>query len=224
MIQLKAASVQPGERPAVGHPRSQFLERDFMKIHEYQGEEILRSFGVPVPRGIPAFTVQEAVEAAQKLGGPVWVVKAQIHAGGRGKGGGVKVAKSIEQVKELAGQILGMQLKTHQTGPEGQKVRRLYIEDGADIQKEYYVSVVTDRATFAYLADVYVLEAHRGHGLAARMVTALHDHPDLQGLRRWMLATSDAHGLYAALGWTAIEDSTPFMQRHFPDVYRQAAQ
>ena len=118
-----------------------------MKIHEYQGKEILRSFGVPVPRGIPAFTVQEAVEAAQKLGGPVWVVKAQIHAGGRGKGGGVKVAKTIDDVKRIAGDILGMQLKTHQTGPEGQKVRRLYIEDGADIHKEYYVSLVTDRAT-----------------------------------------------------------------------------
>ena len=118
-----------------------------MKIHEYQGKEILRQFGVPVPRGIPAFTVEEAVAAAEKLGGPVWVVKAQIHAGGRGKGGGVKVAKSIEQVKELAEQILGMQLKTHQTGPEGQKVRRVYIEDGADIKKEYYVSIVTDRAS-----------------------------------------------------------------------------
>jgi succinyl-CoA synthetase beta subunit len=118
-----------------------------MKIHEYQGKEILAKFGVPVPRGIPAYTVQEAVEAAQKLGGPVRVVKAQIHAGGRGKGGGVKVAKSIDDVKKLAGDILGMQLKTHQTGPEGQKVRRLYIEDGADIQKEYYVSAVTDRAT-----------------------------------------------------------------------------
>ncbi len=118
-----------------------------MKIHEYQGKEILRQFGVPVPRGIPAFTVQEAVEAAQKLGGPVWVVKAQIHAGGRGKGGGVKVAKTIDDVKALAGQILGMQLVTHQTGPEGQKVRRLYIEEGADIQKEYYLSVVTDRET-----------------------------------------------------------------------------
>jgi GNAT superfamily N-acetyltransferase len=85
-----------------------------------------------------------------------------------------------------------------------------------------FARVVTDRATFAYLADVYVLEAHRGHGLAARMVTALHDHPELQGLRRWMLATSDAHGLYSGLGWTAIDDGTPFMQRHFPDVYRQA--
>ena len=118
-----------------------------MKIHEYQGKEILAKFGVPVPRGIAAYTVQEAVEAAQKLGGPVWVVKAQIHAGGRGKGGGVKVAKTIEDVKRIAGEILGMQLVTHQTGPEGQKVRRLYIEDGADINKEYYISAVTDRAT-----------------------------------------------------------------------------
>ena len=118
-----------------------------MKIHEYQGKEILRQFGVPVPRGIAAFTVQEAVEAAQKLGGPVWVVKAQIHAGGRGKGGGVKVAKTIDDVKALAEQILGMQLVTHQTGPEGQKVRRLYIEDGAGIKNELYVSLVTDRAT-----------------------------------------------------------------------------
>ena len=118
-----------------------------MNIHEYQGKEILRNFGVPVPRGIPAFTVQEAVEAAQKLGGPVWVVKAQIHAGGRGKGGGVKLARSIDEVKKLAGEILGMQLITHQTGPLGQKVRRLLIEDGADIKKEYSVSLVTDRAS-----------------------------------------------------------------------------
>ncbi|MGA0572086.1 ADP-forming succinate--CoA ligase subunit beta [Variovorax sp. VNK109] len=126
-----------------------------MKIHEYQAKEILRKFGVPVPRGIPAFTVQEAVEAAQKLGGPVWVVKAQIHAGGRGKGGGVKVAKTIDDVKKLSEQILGMQLKTHQTGPEGQKVRRLYIEDGADIKNELYVSIVTDRATqkLAFIAS-----------------------------------------------------------------------
>jgi succinyl-CoA synthetase beta subunit len=118
-----------------------------MKIHEYQGKELLRQFGIPVPRGIPAFTVQEAVEAAQKLGGPVWVVKAQIHAGGRGKGGGVKLARSIDDVKKLATEILGMQLITHQTGALGQKVRRLFIEDGADIKHEYYVSAVTDRAT-----------------------------------------------------------------------------
>ena len=118
-----------------------------MKIHEYQAKDILRQFGVPVPRGIPAFTVQEAVEAAQKLGGSVWVVKAQIHAGGRGKGGGVKLARSIDEVKKFAGEILGMQLITHQTGPEGQKVRRLLIEEGADIKKEYYVAALTDRAT-----------------------------------------------------------------------------
>ena len=118
-----------------------------MKIHEYQGKEILRRFGVPVPRGYPAFSVLEASEAAQKLGGPVWVVKAQIHAGGRGKGGGVKLARSLDEVEKLAGEILGMQLKTHQTGPEGQKVARLLIEEGADIKKEYYVAAVTDRAT-----------------------------------------------------------------------------
>jgi succinyl-CoA synthetase beta subunit len=118
-----------------------------VKIHEYQGKEILKKFGVPVPRGIPAFTVDEAVKAAEQLGGPVWVVKAQIHAGGRGKGGGVKVAKSLAEVKERATQILGMQLVTHQTGPAGQKVRRLLIEDGADIKKEYYVAAVTDRGT-----------------------------------------------------------------------------
>ncbi|QOL51214.1 ADP-forming succinate--CoA ligase subunit beta [Massilia litorea] len=118
-----------------------------MKIHEYQGKEILRKFGVTVPRGIPCMSVEEAVKAAEELGGPVWVVKAQIHAGGRGKGGGVKVAKSLEQVKEYAEQIMGMQLVTHQTGPEGQKVRRLLIEEGADIKKELYVSMVTDRVT-----------------------------------------------------------------------------
>src|SRR5437870_10311439 len=118
-----------------------------MKIHEYQGKQILRDFNVPVPRGYPAYTVLEAVEAAQKLGGPVWVVKAQVHAGGRGKGGGVKLARSLDDVKKLAGEIFGMQLKTHQTGPEGQKVRRLLIEEGADIKKEYYVAAVTDRAT-----------------------------------------------------------------------------
>ena len=118
-----------------------------MKIHEYQGKELLRKFNIPVPNGIPAFSVDEAIAAAEKLGGPVWVVKAQIHAGGRGKGGGVKVAKSMDEVKTYATNILGMQLKTHQTGPEGQLVRRLLIEDGADIKKEYYVGILTDRET-----------------------------------------------------------------------------
>ena len=116
-----------------------------MKIHEHQGKELLKQFGVAVPRGFPAFSVEEAVAAGEKLGGPVWVVKAQIHAGGRGKGGGVKLAKSMVELKQLATEILGMQLVTHQTGPHGQKVSRLLIEEGADIKKEYYVGIVTDR-------------------------------------------------------------------------------
>ncbi|MDA0248515.1 MAG: ADP-forming succinate--CoA ligase subunit beta [Proteobacteria bacterium] len=118
-----------------------------MKIHEYQGKDILRRYGVAVPRGIACFSIEEAVDAAKTLGGPVWVVKAQIHAGGRGKGGGVKLAKSLDEVRSHASQILDMQLVTHQTGAEGQKVRRLLIEEGADIQKELYLAVVTDRVT-----------------------------------------------------------------------------
>jgi succinyl-CoA synthetase beta subunit len=118
-----------------------------MKIHEYQGKELFRKFGVVTPRGFPAFSVDEAVEAAKKLGGSVWVVKAQIHAGGRGKGGGVKVAKSLDEVRERAQKILGMKLVTHQTGPQGQTVRRLLIEEGADIAKELYIGMVLDRVT-----------------------------------------------------------------------------
>ncbi len=118
-----------------------------MKIHEYQAKELLRKFGVVTPRGKACFSVDEAVEAARELGGSVWVVKAQIHAGGRGKGGGVKLARSLDEVRTIAGQILGMQLVTHQTGAGGQKVRRLLIEEGADIKKEYYVAALTDRAT-----------------------------------------------------------------------------
>jgi len=118
-----------------------------MKIHEYQAKELLRKRGATTPRGVPCFSVDEAVAAARSLGGPVCVVKAQIHAGGRGKGGGVKLARSAEEVKTLAGQILGMQLVTHQTGPQGQKVRRLLIEEGADIKQEYYLGMVVDRVT-----------------------------------------------------------------------------
>lgn len=118
-----------------------------MKIHEYQAKELLRGFGVITPRGVPCFSVDEAVQAAGELGGSVWVVKAQIHAGGRGKGGGVKVAKSVDEVRRYSSEILGMQLKTHQTGPEGQQVKRLLIEEGADIDRELYVGIVVDRAT-----------------------------------------------------------------------------
>src|SRR5215469_6526232 len=118
-----------------------------MNIHEYQAKEVLRGFGVPVPKGKPAFTVAEAVKAAEELGGPVWVVKAQIHAGGRGKGGGVKVVKSIEDVRKEADRMLGMTLVTHQTGPRGRVVRRLYVEEGASIARELYLSMLVDRET-----------------------------------------------------------------------------
>ena len=118
-----------------------------MKIHEYQAKEILRKYGVATPRGIPCFAVDEAAAAARELPGPVWVVKAQIHAGGRGKGGGVKLARSPEEVRSIAGSMLGMQLKTHQTGPDGQKVRRLLVEEGAEIRKELYIGMVVDRGS-----------------------------------------------------------------------------
>ena len=118
-----------------------------MNIHEYQAKQILGSFGVSVPRGFVAFSADEAVAAAEKLGGPVWVVKAQIHAGGRGKGGGVKVVKSIDEVRAEATRMLGMTLVTHQTGPEGKEVGRVYIEEGSDIARELYLSALVDRAT-----------------------------------------------------------------------------
>jgi succinyl-CoA synthetase beta subunit len=118
-----------------------------MNIHEYQAKAVLREFGVPVPRGVPAFTVEEAVKAAHDLGGPVWVVKAQIHAGGRGKAGGVKVVKSIEDVRREAQRLIGATLVTHQTGPRGKVVNRLYVEEGSPIEREFYLSALVDRAT-----------------------------------------------------------------------------
>jgi len=117
-----------------------------MNIHEYQAKQIFANYGVPTPKGIMAESVDDAVKAAQELGGPIWVVKAQIHAGGRGLGGGVKLAKSIDEVRTLADEILGMTLVTHQTGPEGKLVQKLYIEDGADIKDEFYLGIVLDRA------------------------------------------------------------------------------
>ncbi|HEY7786232.1 MAG TPA: ADP-forming succinate--CoA ligase subunit beta [Pyrinomonadaceae bacterium] len=118
-----------------------------MKIHEYQGKELLRKFGVTVPRGIVAQSIEEAYHAAKELGSAVVVVKAQIHAGGRGKGGGVKLAKSPDEAKEIASKMLGMNLVTHQTGPEGRKVRVLLIEEGLPIDKEFYLGIVLDRAS-----------------------------------------------------------------------------
>ena len=118
-----------------------------MNIHEHQAKALLAEYGVPVPRGQAAFSVDEAVSAAKELGGPVYVVKAQIHAGGRGKAGGVKVVKSLDEITDVAGEILGRTLVTHQTGPEGREVRRLYVEDGCDIADELYLSMLVDRGT-----------------------------------------------------------------------------
>jgi succinyl-CoA synthetase beta subunit len=142
-----------------------------MNIHEYQGKAVLREFGVAVPKGFPAFTPDEAVKAAQQLPGPVWVVKAQIHAGGRGKAGGVKVVKSIDDVKEEATRLLGSTLVTHQTGPQGKEVHRLYIEDGSAIDKEFYLSILLDRET-SRLAIVVSTEG----GMDIEKVA--HDTPD----------------------------------------------
>src|SRR3974390_2459392 len=118
-----------------------------MNIHEYQAKAVLREFSIPTPRGTPAFSIEDAEKAAHQLGGPVWVVKAQIHAGGRGKAGGVKVVKSIEEVKREAQRLLGSILVTHQTGPHGKQVNRLYIEEGSAIDREFYLSALVDRPT-----------------------------------------------------------------------------
>jgi len=186
-----------------------------MKIHEYQGKEILRQFNVPVPNGIPALSVDEAVEAAKKLGGPVWVVKAQIHAGGRGKGGGVKVAKSLDEVKTYASQILGMQLKTHQTGPEGQKVCRLLVEDGADIKKEYYVGILTDRAT----QSVVVMASSEG-GMDIEEVAAKTPEKIIKAFVNPLVGLTDADAAKLALGIGVPEASQAQAKAVLQSLYK----
>ncbi len=175
-----------------------------MKIHEYQGKQLLKKFGVTVPRGIHCTTVDDAVKAAETLGGKVWVVKAQIHAGGRGKGGGVKVATSLEKVREYASQILGMQLITHQTGPEGQKVRHLLIEEGADIQHEYYVAALTDRAT----QSVAIMASYEG-GMDIEEVA--HNTPEkiVKVFVNPLVGLTDEQGLELAKGMGMLEASIP---------------
>ncbi|MBU3600260.1 ADP-forming succinate--CoA ligase subunit beta [Polynucleobacter sp. 30F-ANTBAC] len=186
-----------------------------MKIHEYQGKEILRQFNVPVPNGIPAHSVDEAVEAAKKLGGPVWVVKAQIHAGGRGKGGGVKVAKSLDEVKTYASQIMGMQLKTHQTGPEGQKVRRLLVEDGADIKKEYYVGILTDRAT----QSVVVMASSEG-GMDIEEVAASTPEKIIKVFANPLIGLTDADAAKLAQGIGVPEASQAQAKEVLQNLYK----
>jgi succinyl-CoA synthetase beta subunit len=168
-----------------------------MKIHDYQAKEILRRFDVPTPRGIPCFSVDEAVAAAEKLGGSVWVVKAQIHAGGRGKGhfkekeagekGGVRLAKSVSEAEELTRQMLGRTLVTHQTGATGKQVNRIYIEDGSDIERELYLALLVDRgnrrvsargAVFVIRAGgVLMVKRVARHGQALIVTSDNPDHP-----------------------------------------------
>jgi succinyl-CoA synthetase beta subunit len=186
-----------------------------MKIHEYQGKEILRQFNVPVPNGISALSVDEAVEVAKKLGGPVWVVKAQIHAGGRGKGGGVKVAKSLDEVKTYATQILGMQLKTHQTGPEGQKVRRLLVEDGADIKKEYYVGILTDRGT----QSVVVMASSEG-GMDIEEVAEKTPEKIIKAFVNPLIGLTDADAIKLAQGIGVPEASQAMAKAALQNLYK----
>jgi succinyl-CoA synthetase beta subunit len=175
-----------------------------MKIHEYQGKQLLKKFGVTVPRGIHCTTVEDAVKAAETLGGKVWVVKAQIHAGGRGKGGGVKVATSLEKVREYANQILGMQLITHQTGPEGQKVRHLLIEEGADIQHEYYVAALTDRAT----QSVAIMASYEG-GMDIEEVAHKTPEKIVKVFVNPLVGLTDEQGMFLAKGMGMQEASIP---------------
>ncbi|GAB6050529.1 ADP-forming succinate--CoA ligase subunit beta [Hydrogenophilus islandicus] len=186
-----------------------------MKIHEYQAKEILRQFGIRTPRGEPAFSVAEAVEVAKRLGGPVWVVKAQIHAGGRGKGGGVKLARSLAEVETLAGQILGMRLVTHQTGPEGQIVRRLLIEEGADIRHEYYVSVLTDRKT-----QLVAMLASSEGGMDIEEVAAKSPEKIIKVFINPLDGISDEQALTLAQGIGIPEGSIPAAVDTFKKLYQ----
>lgn len=186
-----------------------------MKIHEYQAKEILRQFGIRTPRGEPAFSVAEAVEVAKRLGGPVWVVKAQIHAGGRGKGGGVKLARSLAEVETLAGQILGMRLVTHQTGPEGQIVRRLLIEEGADIRHEYYVSVLTDRKT-----QLVAMLASSEGGMDIEEVAAKSPERIIKVFINPLDGISDEQALTLAQGIGIPEGSIPAAVDTFKKLYQ----
>jgi succinyl-CoA synthetase beta subunit len=185
-----------------------------MKIHEYQGKEILRKFGVATPRGFPCFSVDEAVEAAQRLGGPLWVVKAQIHAGGRGKGGGVKLARTLDEVRQHAGNILGMRLITHQTGPEGRIVRRLLIEEGSDIRKEYYAACLTDRAT----QKVALMASSEG-GMDIEEVAAKSPEKIIKVFIDPLDGISDAQALTLAKGIGVPEASIPQAVDTFKKLY-----
>src|SRR5262245_56908286 len=190
-----------------------------MNIHEYQAKVVLREFGIPIPRGIPAFTVAEAEKAAHQLGGPVWVVKAQIHAGGRGKAGGVKVVNSIEEVTREAARILGSSLVTHQTGPNGKVVNRLYIEEGSTIEKELYLSALVDRFTsrVAFVASIAGVMDIEGHARAAGESLRLLDRPR----HRHHAASRPAAGASAATERRACQTSGRITRQALRRLRRQ---
>ena len=179
-----------------------------MNIHEYQAKEIFRKYGVPTPRGGVAFTGPEAKEVASELGGNLWVVKAQIHAGGRGKAGGVKLAKSLEEVEKLAEEMIGMTLVTHQTGPEGKRVEKVYIEEGADIQKEYYLGMVLDRAT-----EMPVMMASTEGGMEIEEVAAKTPEKIIKVAIDPTIGFQGFHGRKLAFGLgLSKEEMKPFMK------------
>ncbi len=179
-----------------------------MNIHEYQAKEIFRSYGVPVPRGGVAFSGPEARKVAEELGGDLWVVKAQIHAGGRGKAGGVKLARSLDEVEKIAEEMLGMTLVTHQTGPEGKKVEKVYIEEGADIQKEYYLGMVLDRSS-----EMPVMMASTEGGMEIEEVAAKTPEKIIKVAIDPTIGFQGFHGRKLAFGLgLAKEEMKPFIQ------------
>ncbi len=179
-----------------------------MNIHEYQAKEIFRSYGVPVPRGGVAFSGPEARRVAEELGGDLWVVKAQIHAGGRGKAGGVKLARSLDEVEKIAEEMLGMTLVTHQTGPEGKKVEKVYIEEGADIQKEYYLGMVLDRSS-----EMPVMMASTEGGMEIEEVAAKTPEKIIKVAIDPTIGFQGFHGRKLAFGLgLAKEEMKPFIQ------------
>ncbi|MDY6935308.1 MAG: ADP-forming succinate--CoA ligase subunit beta [Spirochaetota bacterium] len=186
-----------------------------MNIHEYQAKEILRDYNVPTPRGHVAFTPEEAVENAKKLGGKVWVVKAQIHAGGRGKAGGVKLAKSINEVKEFANEILGKTLITHQTGPEGKEVKKIYIEEGANIQAEYYLGMVLDRSK-----EMHVIMASSEGGVEIEEVASKTPEKIVQAAIDPSTGFLGYHGRKLAKGLGLSKDETKEFIRFAKALYK----
>ncbi len=186
-----------------------------MNIHEYQAKELFKHYGVPTPRGKVAFSVDEAVKNAEELGGNIWVVKAQIHAGGRGLGGGVKLARSLDEVKTWTSKILGMQLVTHQTGPEGKLVQKVYIEEGADIKKEYYLGIVLDRAK-----EMPVMMASTEGGMEIEEVAKNHPEKIVKVAIDPIIGFQGFHGRNLAFGLGLSGDEMKYFTKFASALYK----